>query len=57
VTIASFCLSLTFELLQLFFRLGSFDVDDLLLNTAGGMIGYLPFKLLGLYMGRRRGSR
>lgn len=56
ITIAAFCLSLTFELLQLFFRFGSFDVDDLILNTAGGMIGYAPFMFIGLYMGQKRGK-
>ncbi|EKN71541.1 hypothetical protein BABA_00865 [Neobacillus bataviensis LMG 21833] len=45
VTVATFCLSLTFELLQLVFEFGSFDVDDLILNTIGGILGYLPIKL------------
>lgn len=40
VTIATFCLSLFYELGQLIFTLGNFDVDDLFLNTLGGMIGY-----------------
>lgn len=42
ILIATFCLSLTFELTQLIFYFGSFDVDDLLLNTLGGVVGYLP---------------
>ncbi|MEH7438856.1 VanZ family protein [Neobacillus drentensis] len=46
VMLASFCLSLTFEILQLLFEFGSFDVDDLILNTFGGMLGYIPAKLL-----------
>lgn len=45
VTVSTFCLSLTFELLQLVFEFGSFDVDDLILNTIGGLLGYLPIKL------------
>ncbi|MBO0959294.1 VanZ family protein [Neobacillus sp. MM2021_6] len=45
VTVATFFLSLTFELLQLVFEFGSFDVDDLILNTIGGMLGYIPIKL------------
>ncbi|MBV7506233.1 VanZ family protein [Bacillus sp. sid0103] len=49
VTLATFCLSLTFELLQLIFEFGSFDVDDLILNTAGGILGYLPIKLIILF--------
>lgn len=31
--------SLIIEILQLVFRVGSFDVDDILLNTVGGLIG------------------
>ena len=40
----SFELSLLVELLQLIFRVGSFDVDDLLLNTAGGVLGFFVYK-------------
>ena len=32
------------ELLQLVFKVGSFDVDDLFLNTIGGLLGYLVYK-------------
>lgn len=39
----SFELSLLVEVLQLVFRVGSFDVDDLLLNTVGGMLGFLVY--------------
>ena len=42
----SFEFSLLVELTQLISRTGSFDVDDLLLNTLGGLIGYI------LYYGR-----
>ena len=49
----SFELSLLAELLQLIFRLGCFDVDDLLLNTLGGFLGYLVCLLFG---GRKRGK-
>ncbi|MDM5308598.1 VanZ family protein [Peribacillus frigoritolerans] len=38
-------LPITYEILQLLFELGSFDTDDLILNTLGGVIGYLPIKL------------
>lgn len=41
MAIMTFCLSLVFELVQFIFRFGSFDVDDLILNTLGGVIGYL----------------
>jgi glycopeptide antibiotics resistance protein len=44
VLVATFSLSLTYEVLQLLFQFGSFDVDDLILNTLGGILGYIPFK-------------
>ena len=40
-----FELTLLIELLQLFLRVGCFDVDDLLLNTIGAVLGYLLFKI------------
>ncbi|MGE7879264.1 VanZ family protein [Peribacillus muralis] len=49
IVIATFGLSFTYEILQLLFELGSFDVDDLILNTLGGVIGYLPIKLVHVF--------
>ncbi|MCI8599137.1 MAG: VanZ family protein [Lachnospiraceae bacterium] len=49
VTILSFGFSLLVETLQLILRVGCFDVDDLLLNTVGGCIGYLIFACLRLH--------
>ncbi len=34
------CLTLSIEVFQLITKLGSFDVDDIILNLAGVMIGY-----------------
>ncbi len=48
----SFELSLLVELLQLVFKVGSFDVDDLLLNTIGGLLGYLVYKCI-LYLWKK----
>ncbi|MGF0032084.1 VanZ family protein [Bariatricus sp. SGI.154] len=39
----SFGLSLCVETFQLIAKVGSFDVDDLLLNTIGGLVGYIVF--------------
>lgn len=41
----SFGLSLCVELVQLVTRVGSFDVDDILLNTIGGILGYILFAI------------
>jgi glycopeptide antibiotics resistance protein len=40
--------TLTVECLQYIFRVGSFDVDDLILNTVGGILGFLVFKVVSL---------
>ena len=37
----TFSLSLTIELVQLITKVGSCDVDDIILNTLGGVIGYI----------------
>ncbi|MFL8938030.1 VanZ family protein [Rossellomorea oryzaecorticis] len=42
---ATLCLSLLFELIQFVFKFGSFDVDDLILNTLGGLLGYCIFSV------------
>lgn len=39
----TFLCSLCVECVQLLSKVGSFDVDDLLLNTLGGCIGYITF--------------
>ena len=41
----SFSLSLGVETFQLLTRVGSFDVDDLFLNTIGGAAGYIIFTI------------
>ena len=38
--------SLLVEIVQLFSKVGSFDVDDILLNTLGVFAGYIMFRLL-----------
>ena len=39
----SFMLSLAVEMFQFITKVGCFDVDDLLLNTVGGIIGHIIF--------------
>ena len=52
----SFGLSLGVEVFQLITQVGSFDVDDLLLNTIGGAAGYIFF-LICNGLRRRRDER
>ena len=49
-----FSLSLSIELIQLVFKVGSFDVDDLLLNTLGGVVGYVGNRVVQLVRIRRK---
>lgn len=51
VFVYSLLLTLCAESIQLLSRTGAFDVDDLILNTVGGVLGYWCFTLL---FGRRR---
>lgn len=48
IALLSMEFSLTIEITQLLLRVGTFDVDDLLLNTVGGVLGYIAF-----YMSRK----
>jgi glycopeptide antibiotics resistance protein len=49
VTLLALEFSFAVEVVQLVLKLGCFDVDDLILNTAGGLIGYV------IYVCTRRG--
>ena len=50
--------SLMIEVIQLFTKVGCFDVDDLLLNTIGGVVGYIIFMISNVirrnYVKKRR---
>ncbi len=46
VFVMTFLLSLMIECVQLICKVGTFDVDDLILNTLGGIIGYFVFWLM-----------
>jgi Glycopeptide antibiotics resistance protein len=43
ITIISFLASLVIEITQLVTKLGSCDVDDIIMNTLGGFLGYILF--------------
>ncbi len=44
-TVLTFELSLCIEIVQLVTKTGSFDVDDLFLNTVGGICGYIVYMI------------
>ena len=46
ICISGFILSLTVEVIQLVTKVGCFDVDDLFLNTLGGLLGYLTYFII-----------
>ena len=50
----SFCLSLCIETTQLIFKVGSFDVDDLFLNTLGGVAGFFLYRIVQKIRIRRK---
>ena len=53
VTLISFEFSLLIECIQLVSKVGSFDVDDMILNTLGGSLGYLCFWVARKWKKRR----
>ena len=55
VTFLGFAFSLVVETIQLVTKVGCFDVDDILLNTIGGVLGYIVFVVCNLL--RRRNDR
>lgn len=50
ILFAGFLLSLGYETMQLIFGIGIFDVDDLILNTTGSIIGYIIFLIAKLFI-------
>ncbi len=53
----SFMFSLSVETVQLVFKVGSFDVDDMILNTLGGILGFIIYKIVQHIRIRRRRKR
>ncbi len=45
VTLYGFEFTLGIELVQLSFQVGTFDVDDIMMNTLGAILGYILFAL------------
>jgi len=48
----AFLLSLGLETAQLVFMIGQFDVDDILLNTLGGLLGFIVYRTVRFVMER-----
>lgn len=46
ILLVGFMSSLAVETIQFIFRVGSTDIDDLILNTAGAWLGYLAYKFI-----------
>lgn len=52
-----FFVSLVVESLQLLFKVGVFDVDDLILNTFGGLIGFWIYYICDVVYKKRQGIK
>ena len=46
VVVGSIIITFTIELLQFFLQIGQFDIDDVILNTIGGAVGFFIIKQL-----------
>lgn len=56
IALLTFDFSFVVEIIQLVSKVGSFDVDDLMLNTLGGILGYLLFMMLDWFRRKRYGK-
>lgn len=57
IGLSGFGLSLTVEVIQLVTKVGCFDVDDMILNTLGAVIGYLLFGICNYLRRKRYGKK
>lgn len=57
VTLLGFEFTLMIEVIQLVFKVGIFDVDDILLNTIGCIIGYIVFAICNRLVGGKNRDR
>ena len=58
VYVDGFVFVLCIESIQLVSKVGSFDVDDIILNTSGVVIGYILYKLLySLYISKTKQTK
>lgn len=55
ITMLSFEFSLLVECAQLISKVGSFDVDDLMLNTLGGILGFILFTICNRFRRKHYG--
>jgi len=46
IMLITFLFSLAIETVQLITRTGSFDVDDIFLNTVGGIVGFITYNII-----------
>ena len=53
VTLLTMVFSMLIETAQLVLKVGAFDVDDIFLNTVGGLLGYIVLKIMKLFMKNR----
>ncbi len=57
IILSGFSLSLVVEVIQLITKVGCFDVDDMILNTAWGSIGYVLFAVCELSEEKNYGKK
>lgn len=48
IIFTTFIASSIVEIIQYKFSVGNFDVDDIILNTIGGLIGYIIYRILNI---------
>jgi len=57
ITLLSMEMTLGVEIVQLMFKVGSFDIDDIFLNVSGAVAGYVLFRVCNKVFNRRGGKK
>lgn len=56
IFILCFGFTFTIEVIQLITKLGRFDIDDIILNTLGGLLGYMLYRV-DIFIRKRKGRK
>lgn len=57
VAFMSLFFSISVELVQLFLKVGIFDVDDIMMNTSGGILGFFAYLVCSIFIKSLRPSK
>lgn len=55
IVVSSIIITTVIETMQFVFNVGVFDIDDIILNTSGCIIGFIFYKIIKCILGKQKG--